>query len=67
MTLHITDRCINCDMCAPECPNQAIKMGLKHYQIDVNYCNECVGYYVSQNCISVCPINCIKKEIDNDH
>ncbi|MCO6523913.1 MAG: 4Fe-4S binding protein, partial [Candidatus Schmidhempelia sp.] len=24
MALKITDRCINCDMCEPECPNQAI-------------------------------------------
>ena len=24
MALMITDECINCDVCEPECPNQAI-------------------------------------------
>ncbi|EFX1258659.1 ferredoxin, partial [Shigella flexneri] len=24
MSLLITKRCINCDMCEPECPNEAI-------------------------------------------
>ncbi|MGL5304279.1 MAG: 4Fe-4S binding protein, partial [Aeromonas sp.] len=27
MALLITDKCINCDMCDPECPNQAITLG----------------------------------------
>ena len=27
MALLITDECINCDVCEPECPNQAIYMG----------------------------------------
>ncbi|MEP7102931.1 MAG: 4Fe-4S binding protein, partial [Burkholderiales bacterium] len=26
MALLITDECINCDVCEPECPNQAISM-----------------------------------------
>ncbi|MBU6441671.1 MAG: 4Fe-4S binding protein, partial [Betaproteobacteria bacterium] len=26
MALWITDECINCDVCEPECPNQAISM-----------------------------------------
>lgn len=27
MALMITDECINCDVCEPECPNQAIYLG----------------------------------------
>ena len=34
MALLITNKCINCDMCDPECPNEAISYGAKHYEID---------------------------------
>ena len=34
MALMITDECINCDVCEPECPNQAIYMGEAIYEID---------------------------------
>ncbi|WP_019674493.1 YfhL family 4Fe-4S dicluster ferredoxin [Arsukibacterium perlucidum] len=51
--------CINCDMCVPECPNEAISMGVKHYQVDPQLCTECIGYYDKPTCIAVCPIDCI--------
>lgn len=57
MALLITDKCINCDMCEPECPNEAISMGFETYQIDPAKCTECVGYYSYSTCQSVCPIN----------
>ena len=59
MALKILDNCINCDMCVPECPNEAIYMGDKIYEIEVERCTECVGHYDSPTCISVCPIDCI--------
>lgn len=62
MALMINSKCINCDMCDPECPNQAIYMGDKIYQIDPNKCTECVGHYDQPTCVSVCPIDCIKKD-----
>ena len=31
MALLITDECINCDVCEPECPNDAISMGAEIY------------------------------------
>ena len=34
MALMITDECINCDVCEPECPNDAISMGPEFYLID---------------------------------
>ena len=33
MTLKITDECINCDVCEPLCPNNAIFEGKLHYEI----------------------------------
>jgi ferredoxin len=34
MALWITEECINCDVCEPECPNDAIRMGAEIYEID---------------------------------
>ncbi len=57
MALIITHRCINCDMCEPECPNQAISLGTDIYHIDTQRCTECVGHYEAPTCQRVCPIN----------
>lgn len=59
MALMITDDCINCDVCEPECPNDAISMGPLIYEIDPNRCTECVGHYDEPQCKQVCPVNCI--------
>ncbi|GIU02999.1 4Fe-4S dicluster domain-containing protein [Shewanella morhuae] len=59
MALLIDDSCINCDMCEPECPNQAIALGEEIYEIDPDRCTECVGHYDKPTCVSVCPIDCI--------
>ena len=58
MALMITDDCINCDVCEPECPNDAISMGLEIYQIDPNKCTECVGFHDEPQCAAVCPVDC---------
>jgi len=59
MSLTITDECINCDVCEPECPNGAISQGPDVYVIDPNLCTECVGHYDTPQCIEVCPVDCI--------
>jgi ferredoxin len=59
MALWITDECINCDVCEPECPNQAIAMGEEIYQIDPQRCTECVGHFDEPQCVQVCPVSCI--------
>ena len=64
MALKIIKGCINCDMCDPECPNQAISMGEKIYEIDPDLCTECVGFYDEPTCISVCPLDCIITDPD---
>ncbi|MEJ5211706.1 MAG: YfhL family 4Fe-4S dicluster ferredoxin [Burkholderiales bacterium] len=59
MSLKITDECINCDVCEPECPNGAISQGPDIYVIDPNLCTECVGHYDTPQCVEVCPVDCI--------
>ena len=59
MSLMITDECINCDVCEPECPNDAIAMGAEHYDIDPQRCTECVGHFEEPQCRQVCPVDCI--------
>jgi ferredoxin len=59
MALMITDACINCDVCEPECPNQAISMGPDFYLIDPMRCTECVGHFDEPQCVQVCPVECI--------
>ena len=59
MALWITDECINCDVCEPECPNQAIYMGPEIYEIDASRCTECVGHFNEPQCVQVCPVSCI--------
>ena len=59
MALIITDECINCDVCEPECPNGAISQGLEIYVIDPGKCTECVGHFDTPQCVEVCPVDCI--------
>jgi ferredoxin len=59
MALMITDECINCDVCEPECPNAAISMGPDFYVIDPALCTECVGHFDVPQCREVCPVDCI--------
>ena len=66
MALKITEECINCDVCEPECPNQAISQGLDFYIIDPNLCTECVGHFDTPQCVEVCPVECIPKDESNE-
>lgn len=59
MALKITEECINCDVCEPECPNEAISQGESIYIIDPNRCTECVGHFDRPQCREVCPVDCI--------
>lgn len=65
MALIITDECINCDVCEPECPNDAIYMGEDIYEIHTHLCTECVGHYDTPQCVEVCPVECIPKDEAN--
>ena len=65
MSLKITDACINCDVCEPECPNHAISQGPEIYVIDPALCTECVGHFDKPQCQQVCPVDCIP--LDPEH
>ena len=76
MSFKITDECINCGACQPECPNEAIFVGGEDYDFggksnpalsqDFYYivpekCTECVGFHDEPMCASVCPTDaCVK-------
>jgi len=65
MSLKITVECINCDVCEPVCPNQAIYMGSVIYEIDPDLCTECVGHFDVPQCQLYCPVDdCIPKDPD---
>jgi len=66
MALFITDQCINCDVCEPECPNDAIYQGELIYEIEANKCTECVGHFSEQQCVVICPIDCILVDPNNE-
>jgi ferredoxin len=74
MALLITDECINCGACEPECPNTAIYEGGESWSLDgknheslindyfyivPDKCTECVGFHNEPQCIAVCPVDCI--------
>ncbi len=61
MALKIIEDCIACGACEPECPNGAISEGNDIYIIDPNHCTECYGFYKTQQCADVCPVeSCVK-------
>ncbi len=57
MAYKISEDCISCGACEPECPNQAISEGDTTYVIDPNKCTECVGSHESSKCAEVCPVD----------
>jgi ferredoxin len=74
MATKITEECINCGACEPECPNTAIYEGGVEWETsggetrdaisdDIYYivpekCTECVGFFDQEQCAAVCPVDC---------
>ena len=56
MAYYITEDCISCAACEPECPNQAISEEVTLYVINPDKCTECVGAHPSSRCAEVCPV-----------
>ncbi|MEA5135970.1 MAG: 4Fe-4S binding protein [Candidatus Fimivivens sp.] len=56
MAYVITDACISCGACEPECPVNAISAGDSKYVIDANTCIECGA------CAGVCPVSAPTQE-----
>ena len=53
MAYQITDDCVQCGVCADECPSDAIKEGSDKYVIDQDTCTEC------GTCVDACPSGAI--------
>jgi len=66
MAYQITDECISCGACEPECPNQAISEGETIYMISSDKCTECVGSYDSSRCADVCPVDACISDPNNE-
>ena len=65
MAYKITDDCISCGACEPECPNQAISEGETIFQINPDRCTECVGSFASSKCVEICPVDAPKPDADH--
>jgi len=65
MATMITEECINCGACEPECPNSAISQGDQFYVIDPALCSECVGFHEKEACAAVCPVDCCIPDPNN--
>lgn len=65
MALLITDECINCAVCEPECPNSAISAGDGIFTIDADRCTECIGHFEASQCVDVCPVDCIVPDVNH--
>ncbi len=57
MSTMITEDCINCDECVPGCPMGAISKGKEIFVIDPALCTECVGFFNTEQCADVCPVD----------
>lgn len=57
MAFKITEDCISCGACESECPNQAISESETIYVIDFNKCSECIGFFDTQQCVEICPVD----------
>jgi ferredoxin len=53
MAYKITEDCVSCGTCEPECPVGAISEGEGSYVIDADICTECGA------CAEVCPVGAI--------
>lgn len=65
MAFKITDECIACGSCESECPNEAISEGDEIYIIDPDKCTECVGFFSTQQCVEVCPVEAPVRDEEN--
>lgn len=61
----ITDECVNCGACESVCPAGGISTNGEQYVIDTTRCTECVGFYHTQQCARVCPVDCSIVDPDN--
>ena len=66
MSTKITLDCINCGLCEPACPNEAISAGENLFVIDAERCTECVGFHDEEQCAVVCPVECCIPDLERE-
>ncbi|MGM0471765.1 MAG: DUF362 domain-containing protein [Bacillota bacterium] len=54
MAYTITDECVSCGTCEPECPVGAISEGDSKFEIDADECVDC------GSCADACPVEAIE-------
>ncbi|MCP4217597.1 MAG: 4Fe-4S dicluster domain-containing protein [bacterium] len=55
MAHKISEECINCGSCVPECPVEAISAGDEYHVIDADTCTDCGA------CVDSCPVEAISE------
>ncbi|MEL4106235.1 4Fe-4S binding protein [Oscillospiraceae bacterium CM] len=55
MAYKISDACVSCGACAPNCPVEAISEGADRYVIDPAKCTDC------GTCAEACPMEAISQ------
>jgi ferredoxin len=56
MAYKISNECVSCGACAPNCPVEAISQGDTQYVIDASKCVDC------GSCVEACPMQAISQE-----
>jgi ferredoxin len=56
MAYKISNECVSCGACAPNCPVEAISQGESQYVIDAGKCVDC------GSCAEVCPMSAISPQ-----
>lgn len=60
--MKITEECIACGVCIPECPTESIDEGDGLlYVIDAGARIECDGHFDDPQRVEACPVECIEK------
>ena len=59
MALQILDTCVNCDVCEPACPEQAIYFCDDEiiYKINPDKCTQCQNHFDHPQCQTLCPVS----------
>ncbi len=66
MAYKITDECISCGACEPECQNEAITEGETIFDVDPDKCTECICNFESAKCVEICPVDCCVPDPDHE-
>ncbi len=66
MAYKITEECISCGACEPECKNEAIVEAETIYIVEPDKCTECIGYFDTPQCVDICPVDCCIPDPDHE-